>query len=81
VGNQEILSRTQEIFREVLDQPDLELIPSMTAQDVEGWDSLNHVRLIVGIEREFGIRMKGSEVVKAACVGDLLTIISEKYKK
>lgn len=47
--------RVQAIFADVFDDPGFALRDEMTAADVPGWDSLNHINLIVGIETEFGV--------------------------
>ena len=50
------------IFHEVFDDDDIVLSPGMTAEDVDDWDSLSHIRLIVAVEKEFGISFMASEV-------------------
>jgi len=50
----------------------------MTAADVEGWDSLHHIRLIIAIERRFKIKFKNSEVEQLTNVGDLVSAIDRK---
>ena len=64
-----------EIFRDVFGDDTLEIRPDMTAADVEGWDSLTHVRLLLTIERKFGIRLTASEAARLKTVGDLLDLI------
>lgn len=76
-----IEDRTQEVFRQVLGQPELVLTADLTARDVAGWDSLAHIQLILALEREFRIRLRASEVVNPSCVGDLIDIVSEKVNK
>lgn len=78
---QAIEDRAQEVFRDVLDQPELMLSPALTARDVESWDSLAHIQLIMALEREFAVKLKASEVVNSACVGDLLRAIGKKLNK
>jgi acyl carrier protein len=72
------LGRMQNIFRDVLDEESLELRPDMTAADVEKWDSLTHINLIVAIEREFRVRFSTAEVASLANVGDLAGLIEKK---
>ncbi len=50
----------------------------MTAADVENWDSLTHINLIVGIERQFKVRFTTAEVSSLKEVGDLRTLIQQK---
>lgn len=63
------------IFREVFDDPSLEIGPAMTAHDVEGWDSLSHVNLIVAVENRFKIRLSQRELLTLKNVGDLIRCI------
>jgi acyl carrier protein len=73
-----ILEKLTPIFRTVLDNDDLILAPDMTAADVEGWDSLAHIRLVVSIEEAFKIRFTASEVSALQNVGDLITLVTRK---
>lgn len=70
--------RLLSIFREIFDDPDLQISRSTTASDVENWDSLTHINLIVAIEREFKIKLTTSEVAKLQNVGDLMQLIEHK---
>ncbi len=72
---QERLTRT---FRKVFDDPTLEISRSMTADDVEDWDSLSHINLIVAIEREFKMKFTTGEVSGLKNVGDLMDVIARK---
>lgn len=76
-----IEGRAQEVFRDVLEQPELVLSPGLTARDVQGWDSLAHIHLIMALEREFAVKLKASEVMNSNCVGDLLRAILEKLNR
>jgi len=66
------------IFCEVFDDEDIKIYPSMTANDVDGWDSLSHVNLIVAVEIKFGIRFTQKELLTFKNVGDLLICIEKK---
>ncbi len=66
------------IFQDVFDDPSLEVSDDMTAPDVEGWDSLSHVNLIVAVEKEFKIRLTTAEVRGLSNVGDFIALISRK---
>ncbi len=67
-----------EVFREVFDDPSIELTPETTADDIEGWDSLSHVNLIVAIETRFNIRFTQKELLTFKNVGDLEVCIARK---
>lgn len=62
----------------VFDDETIELRPDMTANDVEGWDSLSHVNLITTIEAKFNIRFTQKELLKQRSVGDLIADIERK---
>ncbi len=70
--------RLREVFRRVFHQPGLELRPELSARDVPGWDSLNHVTLVIEVERELGVRFGSHEVEALHCVGDLVALLERK---
>jgi acyl carrier protein len=70
--------RLNEIFCEVFDDDDIKIEPEMTANDVDGWDSLSHINLIVTIETKFDIRFSRKELLTFKNVGDLLNSIEKK---
>lgn len=70
--------RVTEIFRDVFDDESIQIRDEMTARDVEAWDSLNHVNLIVAIEAAFKVRFTVKEVSNLANVGELLALIRSK---
>ena len=74
----EILKRVEEIFREELEQDELVLTDKTTAEDVEGWDSLSHVQLVVALEKSFGIKFTSREILSWDNVGDLIDCIEKK---
>jgi acyl carrier protein len=71
----ELIARLTEVFRETLDVEDLVVTRELTADEVEEWDSLAHVRLMIAVEREFGCQFPTSEVTKLSNVGDLVDLI------
>ena len=71
-------ARLLKVFRAIFNRPAFELHDGMTAKDVQGWDSLNHVNLIIQIEQEFNIRFANSEVSALANVGQMKALISAK---
>ncbi len=70
-----ILKQLKEIFKDVFDDENLEVEPQTTAKDVEGWDSLAHIRLVVSIEKAFSMRFTASEISELENVGDLVELI------
>src|SRR6266478_691712 len=73
-----IKSRLESVFRDLFDNPGLTLTRETTAADVEDWDSLNHVNLIVAIEKAFKIRFTTAEVSGLENVGELIDLIAKK---
>jgi acyl carrier protein len=74
----EQMTKLQDVFRRVLNQPALVLTRDLTAADVKGWDSLKHIELIVSIESVFGIRFKTAEVGDLDNVGELVDMVNTK---
>ncbi len=72
------MTKLQDVFRRVLNQPALVLTRDLTAADVKGWDSLKHIELIVSIESVFGIRFKTAEVGDLDNVGELVDMVNTK---
>lgn len=76
--NNEIKERLEKIFREIFDDPELKISLETTAEDIEEWDSLTHMQLILKIENEFNIKFTISEIKQASNVGEFIEIIKEK---
>jgi acyl carrier protein len=72
------LEKLNGIFRTVFDNDEIDIRPEMTANDVDGWDSLSHVNLILAMEKGFGIRFTQKELLTFKNVGDLLRSIDGK---
>jgi acyl carrier protein len=73
----QIYARLTEIFSNVFDE-DIPVSPSLSAKDVDGWDSLSHIRLILTIEKAFKIKFSTSEIGKLENVGELVTLIKAR---
>jgi acyl carrier protein len=74
----EILAELTAIFRTVFEDPSLAVTPATTAEEVDGWDSVNHVVLVVAIERRFGVKFKTAEIEMLKNVGDLIRLIARR---
>lgn len=74
----DIYERLNGIFRDFFDDEDIELDDETTADDIEDWDSLNHITLMSAIEDEFGIRFTMGEVSGMENVGEMVKIIRER---
>jgi len=76
--NNDVLDRLTFVFRKTLGDPGLILSPGTTAHDVQGWDSLMHINLIVAAEKEFKTRFTTREITALRNIGDLLDLIARK---
>ncbi len=74
----EIRDRLTQVFREIFDDDSIAIHDAMTADDIEAWDSLNHVNLVVATEKQFGVRFKTKEVHALKNVADLIALIGRK---
>jgi acyl carrier protein len=72
------LNKLNEIFRVVFADEEINIQPEMTANDVDGWDSLSHVNLILAVEKDFNIKFGQKELLNLQNVGDLLKMIEDK---
>lgn len=78
MNRQEILDRLTPIFRDELDNEDIVLTEQTVADDIEEWDSLSHIQLIVAIEKAFGIRFTSSEIQSWNNVGEMMDTMLTK---
>lgn len=76
--NQEIYDKLTDLFRELFADDSIVLTPQTTANDIDGWDSFNHISVIVAVETRFGIKMTTAEIERLANVGALVAAIENK---
>jgi acyl carrier protein len=72
----EILQIVTQLFRDVLDIPDLVLRGETTAKEVDGWDSLSHVQLVVAVEKRFKLRFSAREIRSFKNVGEMCDAVA-----
>ena len=75
---EEIYRRLTSIFHDTFDDDAIVLSPNTTAHDIKGWDSVNHINLIVAIEQEFRIKLKTAELESLKDVGEMVRLIELK---
>ncbi len=74
----QIYARLAEIFQAVFDEDSITVTPELSAKDVDGWDSLTHIRLMLTVEKAFKIKLSVPEIGKLQNVGDLVTLIKAR---
>lgn len=77
---EKIFSKLNEIFIDVLDLDEVELTENTSANDIEEWDSLSHIQLIVAIEKAFKIKFTSLEIMKWSNVGEMVDSMESKLK-
>ena len=78
VRYENIKKNTNQLFCDVFDDDSIRISEEMTARDIDGWDSLTHVNLIVAAEKKFNISFSTKEVASLRNVGDFLRLIDKK---
>lgn len=76
-----ILEQLVQIFREIFDNNDITLNMDTTAEDIEGWDSFNHINIIVAAEMRFSIKFATAEIEGLRNVGELVELIAKKTQR
>ena len=71
----EVYETLNEVFRDVFDDPSITVDDSTTSEDVDGWDSLEHINLIAAVEQEFGVKFNMGQVDSMKNVGEMVDII------
>lgn len=74
-------NRLNRVFQETFDDESIEIFDDMTADDIDEWDSLMHITLVVATEKEFGLQLDASEVGQLKDVGAMLNILQERATK
>ena len=78
ITESEIITRMNAVVMDILDLSDLSLRREMTAKEIEGWDSLAHINIIVGMENEFGVKFKLADVKTLRNIGDFIDLVKTK---
>jgi acyl carrier protein len=81
MNRNELIAQLQDIFRDVLDNDAITLTEHTTANDVEDWDSLTHIQLIVAAEKHFGVKLDSREILSWNNVGEMADAILKRVGK
>jgi acyl carrier protein len=79
--NDQLLPRLNAVFHDVFDDADMTITRDTTAQDVEAWDSLMHVTLLLNVEKAFQVKFSSSEISRLGRVGDLIDLIQARVSR
>lgn len=74
----QIYEALNEVFRDVFDDESIEVSAETTAEDIEDWDSLEHINLVVAVEKRFDVKFSMGEVTGMKNVGEMVGIILER---
>ena len=72
---EEVYARLNKVFREVFDDESIAVNDNTTADDIEDWDSFEHINLVVAVEEEFSFKIPMGKVVTMKNVGEMVDII------
>lgn len=78
MSREEVFERLNEVFRDVFDDETITVGETTTANDIEDWDSLEHINLMAAVESEFGVKFSMGQVVTMKNVGEMADIILQK---
>ena len=81
MSKEDIYSKLDEVFQDVFDDETIHVKPETTSEDIEDWDSLEHINLVVAIETKFGMKFNMKEVTSMKNVGEMVDIIIERATK
>ena len=81
MSREEVFERLNAVFRDVFDDEDITVNDQTTANDIEDWESLEHINLMAAVESEFGIKFSMGQVVTMKNVGEMADIILQKVQK
>jgi acyl carrier protein len=76
----QIFSEVAGIVREILDLPDLAVNMATAAENLQAWDSFNHINIVVAIEAHFGVRFHTAEIEEVKNVGELVDMVHHKLR-
>jgi acyl carrier protein len=78
VDEAQIYERLTRLFQDIFDDDSISVTPELSAKDVDGWDSVTHIRLMLTVEKAFKIKFSTSEISNLKNMGDLVTLIKAR---
>lgn len=78
MSREEVFQKINQVFQDVFDDKDIWVNDATTAADIDDWDSLEHINLMVAIEKKFGMRFSMAEVTGLKNVGEMVDVILKK---
>jgi acyl carrier protein len=78
---EELFGKVQDIFRDIFDDEALEIADSTNSSDIDDWDSINHINLVVAIEKDMKIKFSFEELAVLKNVGAMVDLMMEKMTK
>ena len=76
----EVHQKLTEVFRDIFDDPTLEITDTTTADDIDDWESITHINLIAAVEKAFKVSFNTKDVKALANVGDFISLIVSRLK-
>ena len=76
-----VIDEIRTVFEKVFDQKDLVISPKTTSNDIEGWDSMSHVTMLMAVEDHFNIEFKSFEIANLENVGALISLVEKKLNE
>ena len=80
MSHDEVLKAVIQIIQDVFNDSSLEITPETTADDIDGWDFMRHINIVVAVEANFGVRFHAAELESLRKVGDLASLIEDRLK-
>jgi acyl carrier protein len=78
MSTEAIYAKLTTLFHDVFDDDTIRVTPELTADDVDEWDSLSHIRLVLAVEKQFGLKFSAAEVGRLKNVGEFVALIEAK---
>jgi len=73
-----IYEKLNDIFRDIFDDENIEVSDSLSAIDIDDWDSLANISIVVAVEKDFKVKFSIEDVTSFKCVGDMVSKIKQK---